>query len=107
MNGKEKCKILKQLRKEIASQNNILYTVEECPHKGECKGTCPKCEAEVKYLEQELAKRHKAGLAVVLATSVLAIPFTIIAANNYSEDQNAEHNRNVIQANSTEISGAL
>ena len=54
MKGKEKCKALKEIRKQIAENNNIEYVVSECKHKGECKGTCPKCEAEVRYLEKEL-----------------------------------------------------
>lgn len=81
MTGKEKCKILKQIRKEIANQNDISYVVDECPHKGECNGTCPRCEAEVKYLEKELAKRHKAGLAVAIATGIIAVPIMLTSGD--------------------------
>ena len=45
--GKEKCRILKEIRAESARQNGIAWTVESCAHKGNCRGTCPKCEAEV------------------------------------------------------------
>ena len=41
--------------------------VEECKHKGECKGTCPKCEADLKMLERELSLRHKIGKTVAIA----------------------------------------
>lgn len=65
--GKQKCKILKQIRAEIAKNNDIEYVVSECSHKGNCLGTCPKCESEVKYLENQLELRRKAGKVVLLA----------------------------------------
>ena len=55
MRGKEKCKALKEIRRQIAEKNDIEFVVSECKHQGDCKGTCPKCEAEVRYLERELA----------------------------------------------------
>ena len=67
MRGKEKCKILKQIRKQIADENDIPYVVEECKHKGECRGTCPKCEAELRQLERELSLRHRIGKTVAIA----------------------------------------
>ncbi len=67
MRGKEKCRMLKQIRKRIADENDIPFVVEECEHKGECKGTCPKCEAELRELERELSIRHRLGKAVAVA----------------------------------------
>ena len=67
MNGKSKCKILKDIRREIARSNNIEFVTSECKFQGDCTGTCPKCEAEVRYLEQELKKRQAAGRAVAVA----------------------------------------
>lgn len=67
MTGKNKCKILKQIRKQIAADNDIEFITSECKHQGECTGTCPKCEAEVRYLENELAKRQQLGKAVAVA----------------------------------------
>lgn len=67
MIGKEKCKALKEIRKQIAENNDIEYAVSECKHQGDCKGTCPKCEAELRYLERELEKRVKLGKTVVVA----------------------------------------
>lgn len=67
MKGKEKCKALKEIRRQIAAQNDIAYVVEECKHKGECRGTCPKCEADVRYLERELAKKRALGQKIALA----------------------------------------
>ena len=67
MRGKDKCKILKEIRKRIAEENDIPYVVEECKHKGECKGTCPKCEADLRMLERELSLRHRIGKTVAIA----------------------------------------
>lgn len=67
MKGKQRCKILKQIRKEIADANGIDYVISECPHKGDCAGTCPKCESEVAYLERELEKRRQTGKKVAIA----------------------------------------
>lgn len=67
MKGKEKCKALKEIRRQIAEQNDIPYAVSRCSHQGDCKGTCPKCEAELRYLERELAVRKNLGKAVAVA----------------------------------------
>lgn len=66
MKGKEKCKALKEIRRKIAEENDIAFVTSECTYQGECKGTCPKCEAELKYLETQLAAREKLGKAVAL-----------------------------------------
>ena len=55
MNGKATCAILKQIRREIAEKNDIALVIAECSHKGDCPGTCPRCEAEVRILERALA----------------------------------------------------
>ena len=66
MTGKDKCKILKEIRAEIAKKNDIEWVVKECTHQGECKGTCPRCESEVRKLERELELRRKIGKAVAI-----------------------------------------
>ena len=65
--GKQTCKILKEIRRQIAEANAIEFVTSECRYKGDCLGTCPKCEAEVRYLEQHLRKRQLAGKLVNLA----------------------------------------
>ena len=65
--GKQTCKILKEIRRQIAEANDIEFVTSECRYKGDCLGTCPKCEAEVRYLEQQLRVRSLAGKAVALA----------------------------------------
>ncbi len=66
MKGKEKCRALKEIRKQIAEKNDIEYVVSECSFQGECKGTCPKCESELRYLERELAIRQNLGKTVAI-----------------------------------------
>lgn len=65
--GKNTCRILKEIRRQIAEQNDISLVIDECTYKGECLGTCPRCEAEVRYLEEQLAERSKAGKALKVA----------------------------------------
>ncbi len=78
--GKETCKILKQIRQNIASENDIPLVVEECHYKGECRGTCPRCEAELVYLERELMKRRTMGKKLVLASLSAGLSWTPMAA---------------------------
>lgn len=81
MNGKSKCKILKEIRKEIARANNIEFVTAECKYKGECLGTCPKCEEEVRFLDFELAKLKQAGKVVAVAGLAAAVMATSVACS--------------------------
>lgn len=85
MNGKNKCKILKDIRREIAKQNDIDLVIEECRFKGDCLGTCPKCEAEVRYLEKELEKRRKLGKTVAIAGLVATLTATSTGCTDLNE----------------------
>jgi hypothetical protein len=69
--GKATCKILKEIRRDIAAQNNIPLEERECTYEGDCRGTCPRCEAEVRYLETELQKKSQLGKAVITTGIVL------------------------------------
>ena len=50
INGKVICAALKDIRIAYAKINNIDYQPAICHYEGECSGTCPKCEEEVKEL---------------------------------------------------------
>ena len=67
MRGKDKCKILKEIRQRIADENDIPYVTRECSYQGECTGTCPRCESELRYLEQQLERRRSLGKRVSVA----------------------------------------
>lgn len=65
--GKRICKELKAVRRRIADENGIVLDQPECTHTGDCSGTCPRCEAEVRYLEQALERRLRLGRAATVA----------------------------------------
>ena len=65
--GKRTCEILKEVRRKVAQENDIKLLERECTHEGDCRGTCPYCESEVRYLERELSKRRALGKAVTVA----------------------------------------
>lgn len=77
MRGKKICKALKEIRLSIAQANDIEYTPTECSHKGDCSGTCPQCEKELRYIERQLLRRQAIGKAAVIAG--LALGATSIA----------------------------
>lgn len=80
--GRNICDTLKAIRKQIADANGIDYSPEECHFKGECKGTCPRCEQDVRDLEHELRIRQMAGKAIKVAGVALGI--TALAASTTS-----------------------
>lgn len=62
--GKRICKTLKELRKRIADANEIPFETDECTHKGDCLGTCPKCEDEVSCLMDSIEKRERKPVVI-------------------------------------------
>jgi hypothetical protein len=79
MLGKQKCRILKEIRQRIADENDIPYVTRECSFQGACKGTCPRCESELRYLEQQLALRRSLGKRV--AVTALCATMALAAAS--------------------------
>ena len=71
--GKKICQTLKDIRLQVARANDIPYEPTECKHKGDCSGTCPKCEQEVRYIEQQLNKRRTLGKAVAVAGVAIGV----------------------------------
>ena len=55
--GKEKCEILKTIRTYVAEKYGFEYATTECSHKGDCPGTCPKCDAELADLQRQLEEQ--------------------------------------------------
>ena len=62
--GKKICKALKNIRSLVAQANDIPLQIEECTYEGHCTGTCPKCEAEARFLEEALQQRRDKGLPI-------------------------------------------
>ena len=80
--GKQTCETLKSIRKQIADANEIPYEPRVCTHQGDCKGTCPACESEMRYIENQLNIRKMAGKAVKIVG--LATMMTMAACNSIS-----------------------
>lgn len=55
--GKEMCEVLKSMRKKIAEQYGLVYEPTECHHEGNCQGTCPRCDAELRDLQRQLEEK--------------------------------------------------
>ena len=55
--GKEKCERLKAIRTYVAEKYGLEYATTECSHKGDCPGTCPKCDAELADLQRQLEEQ--------------------------------------------------
>lgn len=77
MFGKKKCKILKEIRRKIAEENDIPYITHGCTHQGECSGTCPRCEQELRELEHALQKRQRLGKAVAVTAVAAGISLSM------------------------------
>ena len=85
--GKDICKALKEVRQQIADANNIRYQPCECHHKGDCSGTCPACEQEIRYIENQLKERSHKGIntkVIGIAASICAtmMPLTVSAQDS-------------------------
>lgn len=71
--GKDICKELKAVRRQIAEENGIDLDIPECTYNGPCKGTCPRCESEVRFLENALADRLRRGKVATVAGLALGL----------------------------------
>ena len=91
--GKSTCKLLKDVRQQIADANGISYQLKECHHKGDCAGTCPACEEEIRYLERELKARKGNGFGMKVAGIAAGICATVMpmtaAAQTVKSDSTA------------------
>ncbi len=88
MTGKEKCEILKSIRKQIADANNIVYMEPECHHEGDCLGTCPKFDAQLRYLDAEINRKIAKGEQVTVS-GISIEPFEeIVQKSSYANENN-------------------
>ena len=76
--GKSTCKLLKSIRQQIADANGISYQPKECQHEGDCAGTCPACEEEIRYLERELKACKGNGFGMKVAGIAAGICATVM-----------------------------
>ena len=87
--GKHICEQLKAIRLDIAHANGIENQPRECHHEGDCAGTCPACESEMRYLEREIARRRSLGKAVLVAgVSLGLMSFASTSCNQLNKADN-------------------
>ena len=107
--GKNTCETLKSIRKQIADANDIPYEPRVCTHKGDCMGTCPACESEMRYIENQLNIRKMAGKAVkivglatvmTMASSVAASNETEIS-NDFKQEESVASNKSILENDSS------
>lgn len=103
---------MKEVRKRIAEENNISLEIEECTYKGECRGSCPRCEAEVRYLENALSDRLRLGKVATIAGLTLGLAATVQAqdvsnaSTSSSLKQGAQHEVSLM-ADSVTVRGII
>ena len=90
MSGKKKCRILKEIRQRIADENDIPFGTHECRYQGKCRGTCPKCESELAYLEKQLAARAAAGKKIAVAALCAGMTFSMAGCSNLIPEKEPE-----------------
>ena len=64
---------MKGIRRKIAEENDIKLDIPEGTYEGECRGTCPRCEWEVQYLEKTLFERMKLGKIATISGLALGL----------------------------------
>ncbi len=62
--GKKKCEMLKNIRKAIAEEYGLRYEPTVCNHKGDCVGTCPRCDEELRNLQRQLDEKGIADIQI-------------------------------------------
>ena len=94
--GRAICKTLKELRKRIADANGIPFEIEECTYQNSCKGTCPKCDSELKYLQEAIDERKRQGYPVILTElmSEAELLDNISSQQNQNTENDIEDNDN-------------
>ena len=117
--GKKICNALRNVRRQIALANDIPYETTDCHHEGDCLGTCPKCEAEVRYIENQLSLRRAAGKAVSLVGLSLGISAAFASctnqptatnqatANQTTSDNSTSETNKIIESAGEIIDGAM
>ena len=80
MKGKQICSYLKSVRREVAAANGIDLEIPDCTFDGECPGTCPRCEAEVRQLEQALSQRQRLSPKVAIVGVAMGLALSGMSA---------------------------
>ena len=90
----------------MADSNGIVYAPKECHFEGDCNGTCPACEAEVRYLEHQLDLLRKAGKAVTVMGVALGITLTT-GCKQTNNPKALQETQDSVQTNDNQITTGL
>lgn len=91
--NKEKCKLLKEVRKTMANKLGVDLHQQECTYQGKCLGTCPKCKQEEEILNKAiLQKTAIAGTVAAISMGMTGCSFN----QNKFEPTNENLSNNVI-----------
>jgi len=74
-NGKKLCKLLRQIRQDIAIRYQLNYSPFECDHKGDCKGTCELCESELLDIQNQLHSKGIYNIEQIYSYNDLSVIF--------------------------------
>ncbi|WP_455716110.1 hypothetical protein [Anaerosporobacter sp.] len=96
--NKARCKQLKEIRKNMAAELGISLTQCECQNHEFCSGTCPKCQAEERLLNNAIKKQqHKVNkwkkktmVAGALMATTLTLSSCTLSNINSNENINEE-----------------
>ena len=94
MKGKQICSYLKSVRREVAAANGIDLEIPDCTFEGECPGTCPRCEAEVRQLERELLQRQSLSQKVAIVGVAMGLAFSgmsVASAQNVDPQDSVDY----------------
>lgn len=81
--GKQICEILKEIRQQVAFENDIFLRAERCSFQSICTGTCPKCEAELAYLNKMLKYREDNNKSIIINKYEIG---NIHSPNDYNQE---------------------
>ena len=73
----------------MARANDIPYEPTECKHKGDCLGTCPKCEEEVRYIEHQLNIRRMLGKVATVAGVAMGVSMAMQPVEAMAQKKNS------------------
>lgn len=107
--NKAHCKRLKEIRKNMAAELGISLNQSECQNQGFCSGTCPKCQAEEKLLNNAIKKQqHKVNSwkkKTMVAGILMATTLTMSSCTSNNNDNVELGGENVIDEDYNELSG--
>lgn len=64
--GRKICDTLRDIRRKIAAANGIPFETKDCHATRPCRGTCPVCDEEINYLNEQIRNKQLMGEEIIL-----------------------------------------